>query len=356
MQEENGVRPSISDHAGQCQSAPPRRRCRAGLRCQSHAAERLRSGWFAAPCRGSCPRWGDDGEFCPASAFSSELLPAFGWPAMTTLIPLRAATRPVAHAGAPGQCGLQALQLAPGVGFLQEINVFFREVQRGLHQHAQVDQCIAQCVNLVRKRAGQRPAGAARCSLGAGVDQVGNCLGLGQVDLVVQNARSVNSPGCATRSPAAPGLRSRCLALLPGSAPAATGAPPARHGPATPARPHRCRSGVPGSTGPAPGLWPGPAHHETAGRWPRAGVMLARTTPSPEAPNLCQKRGQCPPPPAGSGGNGDDGINVTGKHGRHFTQDRPLPSRYGRPFGNEKAACAALEVLRTHSRDQQRIT
>ena len=84
------------------------------------------------------------------------------------------------------QCGLQALQLSPGVGFLQEINVFFREVQRGLHQHAQVDQCIAQCVNLVRKRAGQRPAGAARCSLGAGVDQVSNRLGLGQVDLVVQ--------------------------------------------------------------------------------------------------------------------------------------------------------------------------
>lgn len=98
-------------------------------------------------------------------------------------------------------------------------------------------------------------------------------------------------------APAAPGLCLRCLALLPGSAPAATEAPPARHGPATPARPHRCRSGVPGSTGPAPGLWPGPAHHETAGRWPRAGVMLARTTPSPEAPNLCQRRGQCPPPP-----------------------------------------------------------
>ena len=68
----------------------------------------------------------------------------------------------------------------------QEVDFFLREVQRGLHQHAQVDEGITQAMDLGRKSPGQRAAGAAGSRLGAGVDQVGNRLGLGQVDLVVQ--------------------------------------------------------------------------------------------------------------------------------------------------------------------------
>ncbi|ANY61086.1 hypothetical protein MA05_01965 [Comamonas aquatica] len=80
----------------------------------------------------------------------------------------------------------QRVQLAIGIGLLQEVDLFLGEVQRGLDQHTQVDQGFAQLADLAREVARQRAAGAARRRLGAGVDQVGNRLGLGQVDLVVE--------------------------------------------------------------------------------------------------------------------------------------------------------------------------
>jgi hypothetical protein len=56
-------------------------------------------------------------------------------------------------------------------------------------------------MNLPGKSAGQGLGGTARGGLGAGVDQVGNRFGLGQINFVIQNARSENSPGCASRRP-----------------------------------------------------------------------------------------------------------------------------------------------------------
>ena len=45
------------------------------------------------------------------------------------------------------QRGLQPCQLALCIGFLQKVDVFFREIKRGLHQHAQVNQLRQQRVN-----------------------------------------------------------------------------------------------------------------------------------------------------------------------------------------------------------------
>ena len=79
----------------------------------------------------------------------------------------------------------QARELALRVGFFQEVDLFLGKVERGFDQHAQVNQRVAQRVHLVRKRPRQRPAGAARRGLGAGIDQIRHGLGLCQVHLVV---------------------------------------------------------------------------------------------------------------------------------------------------------------------------
>ena len=78
--------------------------------------------------------------------------------------------------------------MALGIGLLQEVDFFFRKIQRRLDQHAQVDQRIAQPVNLFGKIARQGTAGAAGCCFCAGVDQIGNRFGLRQIDFVVQKS------------------------------------------------------------------------------------------------------------------------------------------------------------------------
>jgi hypothetical protein len=162
-------------------------RCRAGRRCRSHAAARLRSGWSAATLSRVVPAIGVTmASSAPASALSSELLPALGWPAITTLMPSRSSAPWRARCITRASACCNAVQLALCVGLLQEVNLFLGEVERGLDQHAQVHQRVAQGVDFPRELARQRPAGTARRRLGAGVDQVGNGLGLRQVDLVVE--------------------------------------------------------------------------------------------------------------------------------------------------------------------------
>ena len=82
----------------------------------------------------------------------------------------------------------QALQLAKGIGLLQKVDFLLGEVQCGLHQHAQMHQGIAQHMDFLREGTRQRTAGTARGGFGAGIDEVGNRLGLGQVDLVVEKS------------------------------------------------------------------------------------------------------------------------------------------------------------------------
>ena len=55
----------------------------------------------------------------------------------------------------PRQLRRQPGQLPSRVGLLQKIDFFFGEIQRRFHQHAQLDQAVAQGVNLSRKRAAQ---------------------------------------------------------------------------------------------------------------------------------------------------------------------------------------------------------
>ena len=85
-----------------------------------------------------------------------------------------------------GQLRLQTIELSLGIGFLQEVNFFFWKIQCGLDQHAQVNQLVAQNVNLFGEVAGQGSAGASGCSACRGVDQISDGLSLGQIDLVVQ--------------------------------------------------------------------------------------------------------------------------------------------------------------------------
>ena len=77
-------------------------------------------------------------------------------------------------------------QLAAGIGLLQEVDLLLGKVQRRFDQHAQPHQTLAQALHLLREHARQRAPGRARCRFGAGVDQVGHGLGLGQVELAVE--------------------------------------------------------------------------------------------------------------------------------------------------------------------------
>ena len=76
---------------------------------------------------------------------------------------------------------------APGsVGFLQEVDFFFGEVEGGLDQHAQGEQLFGQVIDLPREDALKRSGGGSGGLLSAGFDEVGNGLGLHEVELVVQ--------------------------------------------------------------------------------------------------------------------------------------------------------------------------
>ena len=81
----------------------------------------------------------------PASALSSELCPRWAGPQSPPGC-LRAAGLLAGGAGAPGPVRIAVLQLPGGIGFAQKVDFFFRKVQRGLDQHAQVDEGIAQRV------------------------------------------------------------------------------------------------------------------------------------------------------------------------------------------------------------------
>ncbi len=84
------------------------------------------------------------------------------------------------------QRGADAGQLAARIGFFQEVDFLFRKIERGFHQHAQVDHLFDQFVDGFRERAGQRVRGRARRRFGRGLDQVGHRFRLRQVELVVE--------------------------------------------------------------------------------------------------------------------------------------------------------------------------
>jgi len=77
-------------------------------------------------------------------------------------------------------------ELLARAGALEEVDLFLGKVERRLDQHAQVHDALGQGVDLLGERAGQRASGRPRGGLGAGIDEVGHGLGLGQVQLVVE--------------------------------------------------------------------------------------------------------------------------------------------------------------------------
>ena len=96
--------------------------------------------------RGACHRR-DDGEFRPRQRIEQRTLAGVGLAGnhhLDALAQQRALARALHH---PGQRLLQAVQLALCVGLLQEVNLFLGEIERGLDQHAQVHQRVAQGVD-----------------------------------------------------------------------------------------------------------------------------------------------------------------------------------------------------------------
>ena len=89
-------------------------------------------------------------------------------------------------AQAPTDRTRQALQARHQVGVAQRVDLLVGKVERRLDQHAQLDQLVHQAMDLARKLAGQRAQRRAGRLRRAGLDQVGNRLGLGQVQLVVE--------------------------------------------------------------------------------------------------------------------------------------------------------------------------
>ena len=126
----------------------------------------------------------------PASAFIRLDLPTFGAPTSTTFNPSRSSAPCRGLLQQLVKIGANARQPPGGVGLLQKIELFFREIERRFDQHAQLDQRRRQRVRALRKFAGQRAHRGARGDLGGRIDQVGDRFGLREIEPVVQETRA----------------------------------------------------------------------------------------------------------------------------------------------------------------------
>jgi hypothetical protein len=143
----------------------------------------------------------------PASALSSELLPAFGWPAITTLMPSRSSAPWRARCITPASVACSRSSWPCASAFCRKSISSSGKVQRGLDQHAQLDQGIAQLVDLARERAGQRALAlrAAASVLASMRSAIASACA--RSILSFRKARCVNSPGSATRRCRGTGLQ-----------------------------------------------------------------------------------------------------------------------------------------------------
>ena len=230
---------------------------RAARRCRRRAAARPRSGSSARPCRASCPAIAVTiASSAPASALSSELLPTFGWPARTTRMPSRSkralararstASTPAVQRAAAGPARRRCRR--------KSISSSGKSSVASTSMRSSIS-ASRERVDLARERAVERARRRARRGLGAGVDQVGDGLGLGEVELVVEEGALGELAGLGdaqARQPLAPVAR-RARRPPRGSARAAAAARPARRAPAARARLRRCTSAAPGRRSPGPG-------------------------------------------------------------------------------------------------------
>ena len=129
---------------------------------------------------------GDDGDFGTGQRIQQAGLADVGGPGQHDVQALAQAGTVAGGGQQLAQGGVDGIELAGGVGALQEFDFFFGKVEGGFDQHAQVQQLVGQHVDLPGKYALQRAGGGARRLFGAGLDQVGDGFGLYQVELVVE--------------------------------------------------------------------------------------------------------------------------------------------------------------------------
>ncbi len=121
----------------------------------------------------------------PASAFSRLDLPAFGRPAITTCKPV--AQRPPLARGLPDRREPRAdlREAVAHLGRREELRVLVREVDRRLDVGAKLHHRAASALHLARELAEERTQRRARRLRRARGDEVGDRLGLREVELVV---------------------------------------------------------------------------------------------------------------------------------------------------------------------------
>ncbi len=227
-------------------------------------------------------------------------MPTLGWPARTTRMPSRSSAPWRARSEHRVDAGRRALRAGPRASALtEEVDLLLGEVERRLDQQAQLDQRRGERVDLARERAVERARRRARRRLGAGVDQVGDGLGLGEVELVVEEG-ALGELARGRRCAGAAAARGRSLhrvsaRRLRGSARAAAAARPGRRAPAARARLRRCTSAAPGRRSPGPGRSARPRRRGTARRSPGAAPAPGRRSRRPAARATRPRRGRCRP-------------------------------------------------------------
>ena len=160
---------------------------RAGPRCRRPSAECRRS--RSASCTASrvVPAIGVTiAASSPASRLSRLDLPTLGRPTSTTVSPSRSSAPCFARASTCASRARDRRELAAHVGRAQELDVLLGKVERRLGEHPQLDQRVDQRADLARELAGQAARGGARRGRRRRVDQVGDALGLREVELAVE--------------------------------------------------------------------------------------------------------------------------------------------------------------------------
>ena len=85
-----------------------------------------------------------------------------------------------------GEARLKAIETSEGVCRFEKINLLVRKVQRRFGQRTQFSQLVEERVNFARKVAMQRANGTPGSGSCRGVDQIGNRLGLRQIQLSIE--------------------------------------------------------------------------------------------------------------------------------------------------------------------------
>ena len=121
----------------------------------------------------------------PASAFNSELLPAFGGPTITACSPSRSFCPRCAATPSCAIVARSAARRARSCGIAQRVQRFVGEIDQRFHLDAHCEQLRGERIDASRELAVQRATCGARRLFAAGGDQVGDGFGLGQVELAV---------------------------------------------------------------------------------------------------------------------------------------------------------------------------